>query len=679
MSRLTVYLADLYYEQSSKFHGVPLNIGYLGNALKVSFGGDLDIELFKYPNDLISALRRKKPDILGLSNCIWNQTLSLKMAAIAKGISCDILTVMGGPHIRPDAEGIRHFLDTNRQIDCYIPFVGEFPLIELVRGILHSNCSTRVKDIYAALKSIDGAFLNCPGYLYRQIDPQVWNDIFKFGSPYLNGLLDKFIADPILVPLFETNRGCPYTCTFCSFRIGRSRKIYLNDYNTVLKEFEYAIVHGAGQKHWFITDANFGILSRDIEIANVIKRLNEKYGLPMIVNGATAKGVSYKNVIQITEILSNIFEPDIAIETFDPQVLSNIKRSNLDEATIRNLVSIYAQHGTQTNADMIVALSGETFQSHIATLKKAVELDLNFQVATLVILPGAIIDAPHEREKYGFREKFRFRADSFGVYDNEFIFEIEETVCATNTLSFEEFLDLRCIHLLVYMLWTAKIGKHLLKFGELFNNISAIDIICRIHKNPANKVISRILADLRAELKQQMFDSKEELMKYYGDRSRIELILRDGNKETKLFWKNFSRILLEKENIVALIDEIVVLLSGYDESDPELLRVLRQISIDQLMVDFRHPARMEKSVRYRINMGAYQVLRTQAIIPDSVRYDGGEMTIDYYYDRRKYELYCEIIRKPEYKNNPLAAMNAALNVNFGANVTYNIGWRPEHK
>ena len=34
-------------------------------------------------------------------------------------------------------------------------------------------------------------------------------------SPYLTGFLDKFF-DGVLSPMLETNRGCPFSCSFCN-------------------------------------------------------------------------------------------------------------------------------------------------------------------------------------------------------------------------------------------------------------------------------------------------------------------------------------------------------------------------------------------------------------------------------------------------------------------------------
>ena len=40
-------------------------------------------------------------------------------------------------------------------------------------------------------------------------------DVDQIPSPWLTGILDEFF-DGRLAPLLETNRGCPFTCTFCA-------------------------------------------------------------------------------------------------------------------------------------------------------------------------------------------------------------------------------------------------------------------------------------------------------------------------------------------------------------------------------------------------------------------------------------------------------------------------------
>ena len=68
---LKIYLADLTYDtlQTAVF---PLNVGLIASYCKKQFGSKVDITLFKYIDELDHAINESPPDILGLSNYVWN-------------------------------------------------------------------------------------------------------------------------------------------------------------------------------------------------------------------------------------------------------------------------------------------------------------------------------------------------------------------------------------------------------------------------------------------------------------------------------------------------------------------------------------------------------------------------------------------------------------------------------
>ena len=49
---MLIYLADLVHNYSPGLNVLPLNIAYIAAFLKNTFAEDVDIRLFKYPNDL---------------------------------------------------------------------------------------------------------------------------------------------------------------------------------------------------------------------------------------------------------------------------------------------------------------------------------------------------------------------------------------------------------------------------------------------------------------------------------------------------------------------------------------------------------------------------------------------------------------------------------------------------
>jgi len=47
---------------------VPLNIASIGAYIKTRYVGKIELSIFKYPDDLIDAVKSEPPDILGFSN-----------------------------------------------------------------------------------------------------------------------------------------------------------------------------------------------------------------------------------------------------------------------------------------------------------------------------------------------------------------------------------------------------------------------------------------------------------------------------------------------------------------------------------------------------------------------------------------------------------------------------------
>ena len=100
--KLRVYLCDLTYDTIILVSDtIPINIGFVGSYMKKMFGEKIDLSLFKYPNDVIQAIKNNPPDIICLSNYSWNSHLSEYVASIARKFNSNVVTVQGGtnfPH-----------------------------------------------------------------------------------------------------------------------------------------------------------------------------------------------------------------------------------------------------------------------------------------------------------------------------------------------------------------------------------------------------------------------------------------------------------------------------------------------------------------------------------------------------------------------------------------------------
>ena len=67
--KIKIYLCDLTYDTIVLVTDtIPINVGYIASYLDKNLKDQIEIKLFKYPNELLEELKNNPPDILGLSN-----------------------------------------------------------------------------------------------------------------------------------------------------------------------------------------------------------------------------------------------------------------------------------------------------------------------------------------------------------------------------------------------------------------------------------------------------------------------------------------------------------------------------------------------------------------------------------------------------------------------------------
>ena len=101
--KLKIYFGDVMHNLGMRTRVVPMGIATLATALKDTFKDKVSTKLFVYPNKIFDHVEKFPPDIIALSNYIWNSKLSLKILKEVKKNFPNTLTVIGGPHCRTDA------------------------------------------------------------------------------------------------------------------------------------------------------------------------------------------------------------------------------------------------------------------------------------------------------------------------------------------------------------------------------------------------------------------------------------------------------------------------------------------------------------------------------------------------------------------------------------------------
>ncbi len=455
---MKIYLLDLAHTHSVTDSSltVPLGIGYIKAYLKQEMGDDIDVTLFKNPTEVLSRIGEDQPDVVGFANYGWNRDLNHKIGSYIREILPDTLMVAGGPNIDHEDEARINFLKEFNFLDFVIILGGEEPFVELIKW--RQNAGDKKESLPRNLIWLEGEELrHTPERPLKKI-------IENIPSPYLAGYLDDFIARG-MVPMLETNRGCPFSCTFCAWGMASQDLVRRFDHQRALQEIAY-IGERSKAINWIVCDANFGILKRDVDLAKAIRHVKDTMGFPQQCHVWTAKNTTGRN-LEIGKILGDMAVPVMAVQSMDEQVLKNIKRSNISLDTYEEYHAQFQALGSKTYSDVIVPLPAETLESHIAGIAKLMALGVNTICNhNMRLLAGAETNSRESREKFDFKTRFRLIHGDAGLYktpDGKEIrsFEYEESLRSTASMSEQDLFYLRKLHFLIDFCWNSEVYKPL--------------------------------------------------------------------------------------------------------------------------------------------------------------------------------------------------------------------------
>lgn len=542
-SKIKIYLADLVHNYKQGTYVVPLNIASIAAYLKSTPGINVDIRLFKYPVDLMNAIDRDAPDILALSNYYWNNDLNRRIGSYAVKYHPNMIIAMGGPSIRTDDDGIRKFLERNSYVDAYTMFEGEAPFSNLVNRVISAGKCFRDGE------TIEGcAYLSGEKLIYGRSDPI--KDLSVIPSPYLTGLMDEFLSGGLL-PLFESNRGCPFSCTYCTWGVSSLGKVRVFPDSRIFSELEFVSKNFPDLPVWIFADANFGMFDRDLKIAQTIMDIKKNSpGLKRVVLWQT-KNASEKN-LKIANMMGALEDYLIAAQTFDPEVQRHIKRNNIRHDDAASIVERLRQSGVRTSTDILCGLSAETKESHLNTLRTCFEIGFDsIDCANVIMLPGSELETDKSRRDYGLRTKIRLKQGSYGEYNGIKALEHEEIILASDSITMDEMMEIRLIHWLIWYGWNAGFLKHVMEFVYKRYNINPVDLIIDVIKS-RDEFLQKFFGNFIDDARSEWFESEESLRQHYEKAENWQRLLHEHF--SKMNFKYTALLMLDRELSAKFID-----------------------------------------------------------------------------------------------------------------------------
>ena len=379
-----------------------------------------------------TAQRLKHCDVVGFSTYVWNREYNYRLAQRVKELNSQCLIVMGGPEpavTNPDLF-VRH-----PWMDAVVKLEGELIFSEILR------CHNQ------NLTNIAGLVVNQNGRAVDTGDAERITDLSILPSPYLSGMFDHLVdqhPDVVWNGTLETNRGCPYQCTFCDWGSLTYNKVKQFDLDRVFAELEWI-----GQHCGFvtITDANFGMfVDRDNAVVTKLIEVQKRWG--KIKNFSLTWAKNQKNeVINIIHRLVNESPSassglTVSVQSMDSNVLDIIKRKNLNQHKIEEIFKLCDQWSIPVYSELILGLPGET---PLSWRENYWQLFRAGNHTGVVVLHAQLL----ENAEMNLKQRQFYRLDAVpiydymsGTYDNGEVVESVEVVVGTRDIPREQMLDL---------------------------------------------------------------------------------------------------------------------------------------------------------------------------------------------------------------------------------------------
>lgn len=366
------------------------------------------------------------PDVVAFSAYVWNWQINIEVARRIKEKYPSCLIVFGGPQVPDRMDG---FFEKYPFIDIAVHGEGELTFTQILLSRLHGEKF-----------NIKGASINEKGREAFAWTPQDRiADINLIPSPYLSGVFDDTIREPyVFQPIWETNRGCPYHCTYCDWGSLTYSKVRRFDTDRLFREISWFGDNKLG--FIFGADANFGILERDVELAKaLVEKKIATGGYPEKFRVSFAKN-STDRVLKIAEVL-NAHKMDkgitLSVQSMNEAVLKAVKRTNLRIESLSHFVREYQRKGIPTYTEMILGLPCETYESFKDGVDKLLVAGVHdsLSIYNCSVLPNTELNDPAYSAQH---EIATIRTPIFlnhSIPGMDPVQEYEEIVIGTKTLS----------------------------------------------------------------------------------------------------------------------------------------------------------------------------------------------------------------------------------------------------
>ena len=356
--------------------------------------------------DILEDIYRRKPDVIGFSCYIWNIGMVEKLMGELHKLLPALPVFLGGPEVTYDADKL---LRKYPYLTGIFIGEGEATFAQVVKYYVKKNPES-LKDI--------------PGLMLRSGMTPARKPLNLTDVPFLYDDMAPFTNRIIY---YETQRGCPFRCSYCLSSIDKT--VRFRDIEVVKKELAFFLEkkvkqvkfvdrtfncnHDHAMAVWqYLYDHDNGVTNFHFEIAGDILREDE--------------------IALVAKMRPGLVQFEIGVQSTNTDTLREIRRVMDIEKLKQVVAALKAAHNVHIHLDLIAGLPYEDYDSFARSFDDVYAMEPEqLQLGFLKVLKGSYM--AEMAESYGL------------VYTDYAPYE----VLYTNWLSFTEICRLKRVEEMV--------------------------------------------------------------------------------------------------------------------------------------------------------------------------------------------------------------------------------------
>jgi putative methyltransferase len=379
-------------------------------------------------------------DVLGISCYDWNWNLNIEIAQRIRAVNPNCKIIAGGPH--PDWKDPAFFLKYPF-IDAVVYQDGEIPFAEIIKAVQQGTPFNSINNLILPTGKTP------PGPSFNEFKLSPWLEnkqwVLDFKEKYItNGPNQQFTL------LWETDRGCPFKCSFCDWGSATNSKVRRYPMERIQEEIDF-FTEELGVDVLYHVGANLGIFPRDEEFVEYICRKKEETGFPKSFQYSTSKNTPERTV-SIAKMLYNaklLKKHVVSLQHTVQDVLDCIDRENIPVKRQIPMIRDLNQSKMPAISQMIMGMPGDGYELWIKALTDTLEWGIHYEcrIYDFQLLPNSPAAQPEYINKWDIETRVRYHFingyHKFLDQDHHTQPTTSEFIVKTKTYTLEDWLQMK--------------------------------------------------------------------------------------------------------------------------------------------------------------------------------------------------------------------------------------------